>query len=58
MFAFTPYGDHWRLCRRIFHQTYRADAVLNLHPMQLHKARQLVMNMIENPDRYQHNYTV
>ncbi|KAG6375754.1 cytochrome P450 [Boletus reticuloceps] len=29
MFGFTPYGEHWRSCRRIFHQTYRADTSLD-----------------------------
>ncbi|KAF8552975.1 cytochrome P450 [Imleria badia] len=57
IFAFTPYGEHWRSCRRILHQTFRADTVPNLHPMQLRKARQLVINLIDTPDRYEHHYS-
>ncbi|KIJ63410.1 hypothetical protein HYDPIDRAFT_92580, partial [Hydnomerulius pinastri MD-312] len=43
-FGLTPYGDHWRLCRRIFHQTFRADAALTFRPMQLRRARQMIVN--------------
>ncbi|KAI9570705.1 cytochrome P450 [Boletus coccyginus] len=58
IFAFTPYGEHWRSCRRMFHQTYRADTAIGLYPMQLRKARQLVIGLIDNPDRYEHHYSV
>ncbi|KIK80526.1 hypothetical protein PAXRUDRAFT_15742 [Paxillus rubicundulus Ve08.2h10] len=55
-FAFTPYGDHWRLCRRIFHQTFRDDNVVTFRPMQLRRARQLVVNMLDQPDQYAFHY--
>ncbi|KAF8842616.1 cytochrome P450 [Paxillus ammoniavirescens] len=56
-FVFEPYGDHWRLCRRIFHQTFRADAALTFRPMQLRRARQMIMNMIDEPDQYAFHYS-
>ncbi|KIK95907.1 hypothetical protein PAXRUDRAFT_826540 [Paxillus rubicundulus Ve08.2h10] len=56
-FVFERYGDHWRLCRRIFHQTFRADAALTFRPMQLRRARQMIVNMIEDPDRYAFHYS-
>ncbi|KIJ08454.1 hypothetical protein PAXINDRAFT_18409 [Paxillus involutus ATCC 200175] len=56
-FAFTPYGDHWRLCRRIFHQTFRDDVAITFRPMQLRRARQLVVNMLDEPDQYAIHYT-
>ncbi|KAF9241404.1 cytochrome P450 [Melanogaster broomeanus] len=56
-FAFAPYGDQWRLARRIFHQTFRVDAALMFRPMQLRRARQLIVNMIEDPDQYPLHYS-
>ncbi|KAH7928071.1 cytochrome P450 [Leucogyrophana mollusca] len=51
-FAFMPYGDQWRLCRRLFHQTFRAEAALNFLPMQLGKAHQLLTNLIDDAGSY------
>ncbi|KAF8545990.1 cytochrome P450 [Imleria badia] len=51
-FALARYGEHWRLCRRIFQQTFRADAALNFRPMQLRRARQLIVNLTDDPDKY------
>ncbi|KIJ58388.1 hypothetical protein HYDPIDRAFT_34241 [Hydnomerulius pinastri MD-312] len=56
-FAFAPYGDHWRLCRRIFHQTFRADAALTFRPMQLRRARQMIVNMIDDPNQYPSHFS-
>ncbi|KIJ12557.1 hypothetical protein PAXINDRAFT_171115 [Paxillus involutus ATCC 200175] len=56
-FVFERYGDHWRLCRRIFHQTFRADAALTFRPMQLRRARQMIVNMIDDPDQYAFHYS-
>ncbi|KIK91718.1 hypothetical protein PAXRUDRAFT_148866 [Paxillus rubicundulus Ve08.2h10] len=57
VFVFQGYDDHWRLCRRIFHQTFRANTVLTFRPMQLRRARQMIVNMIDHPDRYAFHYS-
>ena len=54
--GFTRYGPYWRLCRRIIHQTFRADAALAFRPMQLRRARQIVINIIDNPQEYSSYY--
>ncbi|KAI9570682.1 cytochrome P450 [Boletus coccyginus] len=51
-FVFSRYGEHWRLCRRIFHQSFRAEASVTLRPMQLRRARQMILNMIDDPEEY------
>ncbi|KAF9228926.1 cytochrome P450 [Gyrodon lividus] len=56
-FSFRPYDNHWRLCRRIFHQTFRADAALAFRPMQLRRARQMIVNVIDDPDAYAFHYS-
>ncbi|KAG6372163.1 cytochrome P450 [Boletus reticuloceps] len=56
-FAFANYGEHWKLCRRIFHQTFRADAVVSFHPMQLRKARQMILNVMDDPSDYTSHYS-
>ncbi|KAF9232015.1 cytochrome P450 [Melanogaster broomeanus] len=56
-FALLPYGDYWRLCRRIFHQTFRVDATVRFRPMQLRRARQMIVNIIEGPDKFTLHYS-
>ncbi|KAF8555769.1 cytochrome P450 [Imleria badia] len=51
-FLYAPYGGYWRLCRRIFQQTFHADATIRFRPMQLRRARQLIDNVIDKPDEY------
>ncbi|KAH7919213.1 cytochrome P450 [Leucogyrophana mollusca] len=56
-FAFTPYGNEWRLARRLFHQGFRAEAALNFHPKQICKAHQLLINLYETPQNYADHLT-
>ncbi|KIJ66970.1 hypothetical protein HYDPIDRAFT_85336 [Hydnomerulius pinastri MD-312] len=51
-----PYGEHWRLCRRIFHQTFRAESALTFRPMQLRRAREIVANLLQNANDYQSHF--
>ncbi|KAF8558411.1 cytochrome P450 [Imleria badia] len=54
-FGWAPYGDEWRSQRRIFHQAFRAEAALAFRPVQLRKARQLVLDILVAPrDFYKH----
>ncbi|KIJ05219.1 hypothetical protein PAXINDRAFT_93744, partial [Paxillus involutus ATCC 200175] len=55
-FGFARYGDHWRLCQRIFHQTFRANSAITFRPMQIRRARQMIVNMIDEPDQYTLHY--
>ncbi|OAX30527.1 cytochrome P450, partial [Rhizopogon vinicolor AM-OR11-026] len=50
--TFTGYGDEWRLSRRIFHQTFRADSALKFHPMQIRRAREMIVSLIDDPQHY------
>ncbi|KIK95905.1 hypothetical protein PAXRUDRAFT_826534 [Paxillus rubicundulus Ve08.2h10] len=56
-FALERYGDHWRLCRRIFHQTFREKAALTFRPMQLRTSRQMIINIVDDPDQYSSHYS-
>ncbi|KAI9566797.1 cytochrome P450 [Boletus coccyginus] len=47
-----PYSDRWRLHRRLFHQAFRPEAVLDYQPVQLQKARELILNLLETPENY------
>ncbi|KAF8123446.1 cytochrome P450 [Boletus edulis] len=46
------YGDRWRSQRRIFHQTFRAEAALVFRPVQLRKAHQLVLDILSAPHNF------
>ncbi|KIJ68098.1 hypothetical protein HYDPIDRAFT_25543 [Hydnomerulius pinastri MD-312] len=55
---FMEYGDTWRLHRRIYHQATNAEAAMAYRPMQVRKAREMVVNMVDDPQRHPtHAYT-
>ncbi|KIJ07390.1 hypothetical protein PAXINDRAFT_121055 [Paxillus involutus ATCC 200175] len=51
-FAWEPYGERWRLQRKLFHQFFREEAALEHRPIQLQKARQLVLDLVNDPDNH------
>jgi cytochrome P450 len=55
-FAFTGYNDEWRRCRRLFHQTFRPDSALKFRPMQMRRAREMIVNLIDNPQHYRFHF--
>ncbi|KAG1739608.1 cytochrome P450 [Suillus lakei] len=55
-FSLTAYGDEWRLCRRLFHQTFRPDSALKFRPMQIKRAREMIVNLIDDPQRYHSHF--
>ncbi|KAH7925854.1 cytochrome P450 [Leucogyrophana mollusca] len=48
--VFLPYGDTWRLHRRLYHQAFSADAAVQYRPMQLRKGRQLLLDLLGDPE--------
>ncbi|KAF9237857.1 cytochrome P450 [Melanogaster broomeanus] len=50
--AFMRYGDTWRLHRRFFHQSFKADSVSRFVPLQQSKAHQLLRGLLESPELY------
>ncbi|KIJ66083.1 hypothetical protein HYDPIDRAFT_110226 [Hydnomerulius pinastri MD-312] len=50
--AFLPYGPLWRLQRKFFHLTFKADSIPRFHPMQREKSRQLLRELLESPHLY------
>ncbi|KAH7925848.1 cytochrome P450 [Leucogyrophana mollusca] len=48
--VFLAYGNTWRLHRRLYHQSFRADAAIQYRPMQLQKARQLLVDLLSDPE--------
>ncbi|KAG1739612.1 cytochrome P450 [Suillus lakei] len=55
-FVFMGYGDEWRHCRRLFHQTFHPDSALKFRPMQMTRARELVVNLIDDPQHYESHF--
>jgi len=43
------YGNRWRRQRKLFHQSFRHDAAPNFRPMQMVKAHELLLNLLEDP---------
>ncbi|KAJ8584259.1 cytochrome P450 [Rhizopogon salebrosus TDB-379] len=56
-FAFAPYSDQWQLRRRIFDQTFRPESANKFRPMQLTRARQMIVNMIDDPQHYHFHFS-
>ncbi|KAG1855609.1 cytochrome P450 [Suillus subluteus] len=57
LFSFLGYGDEWRLCRRLFHQTFRPESAVKFRPMQIRRAREMVVNLVDDPQHY-HDHIV
>ncbi|KAG1751948.1 cytochrome P450 [Suillus occidentalis] len=55
-FALIGCGDKWRLCRRLFHQTFRPDSALKFRPMQIKRAREMIVNLIDDPQNYHSHF--
>ncbi|KAH7915525.1 cytochrome P450 [Hygrophoropsis aurantiaca] len=51
-FSLTPYGNEWRLARRLFHQGFRAEATSTFYPVQIRKTYQLLTNFLESPQNF------
>ncbi|KIK76980.1 hypothetical protein PAXRUDRAFT_835149 [Paxillus rubicundulus Ve08.2h10] len=47
-----PYGPRWRLHRQIYNRVLHAGVATGYQPMQLAKARRLLLNLLETPDHY------
>ncbi|KAJ8583378.1 cytochrome P450 [Rhizopogon salebrosus TDB-379] len=56
-FAFAPYGDQWRLHRRVFDQTFRPESANKFRPMQIRRAHEMIVNMIDDPQRYHSHFS-
>ncbi|OAX32393.1 cytochrome P450 [Rhizopogon vinicolor AM-OR11-026] len=55
-FGLEGYNDKWRLCRRLFHQTFRLESALKFRPMQIRRTREMILNMIEDPQQYHSHF--
>ncbi|KAG1785991.1 cytochrome P450 [Suillus plorans] len=54
--AFIGYGDEWRLCRRLCHQTFRPESAVKFRAMQIRRAREIVVNLVDDPRRYHDHF--
>ncbi|KAG2060511.1 cytochrome P450 [Suillus hirtellus] len=55
-FGFANYSDEWRLCRRLFHQTFRPESALKFRPMQIKRAHEMIVNLIDDPQHYHSHF--
>ncbi|KAG1821730.1 cytochrome P450, partial [Suillus subaureus] len=55
-FSLTAYGDEWRLCRRLFQQTFRPDSAFKFRPTQIKRAREMIDNLIDDPQHYHSHF--
>ncbi|KAJ8592279.1 cytochrome P450 [Rhizopogon salebrosus TDB-379] len=50
--ALLPYGDRWRLHRRILHQQFRQAATPTYHAALRHNAHKMLFNFLQDPASY------
>ncbi|GJE96501.1 cytochrome P450 [Phanerochaete sordida] len=50
-----PYGDSWRMHRKLFHQSFRPQAVSQYRPQQVVAQRKLLQLMLDKPEGYSEN---
>ncbi|KAJ6631104.1 cytochrome P450 [Mycena sp. CBHHK59/15] len=46
------YNDEWRRDRRILHQRFHKEAAPTLHPIELAKTQELLLNLLETPNEF------
>ncbi|KAG1842640.1 cytochrome P450 [Suillus subalutaceus] len=47
-----PYGDRWRLHRRMFHQAFCPAEMPTYHALQLRSAHKMLFSLLQDPDNY------
>ncbi|KAF9233022.1 cytochrome P450 [Melanogaster broomeanus] len=50
--GFLPYGDEWRLQRKVFHNAFRSPVMPVYWSIQMRKAHELVQSLIEAPNDF------
>ncbi|KAG2137947.1 cytochrome P450 [Suillus clintonianus] len=50
--VFMPYGDRWRLHRRILHQTLRQAEIHSYHAAQRRSAHKMLFSLLQDPENY------
>ncbi|KAG1833877.1 cytochrome P450 [Suillus variegatus] len=50
--GFMPYGNRWRLHRRIFHQAFHQAATPAHQAVQLRSAHKMLSSLLQDPDNY------
>ncbi|KAG2041568.1 cytochrome P450 [Suillus americanus] len=50
--GFMPYGDRWRLHRRMFHQAFRQAEIPTYHASQLRSAHKMLFSFLQDPGNY------
>lgn len=48
--GFMPYSDSWRAHRRVLHQWFRPNAVLDYHPFIASRVRGLMKDLLDEPE--------
>ncbi|KAG1865798.1 cytochrome P450 [Suillus subalutaceus] len=54
--GFMPYGNRWRLHRRIFHQAFHQTAVPAYHAAQLRSAHKMLFSFLQDPENYPNHF--
>lgn len=54
--GFMPYGERWRLHRRIFHQAFGQAEIPTYHAVQLRSARRMLFSLLQDPGNYANHF--
>ncbi|KAK7448457.1 cytochrome p450 [Stygiomarasmius scandens] len=44
----TPYGDEWRKSRKLFHQNFRAEAMVRFHPIEKQQVEKFILGLTKS----------
>ncbi|KAF9533208.1 cytochrome P450 [Crepidotus variabilis] len=53
--ALKPYGDHWRVERRMFQQAYKPDVVMSYWDIQTQKVQDLLYGLLTTPNDFRNH---
>ncbi|KAJ6508666.1 cytochrome P450 [Mycena sanguinolenta] len=57
-FSFMSYTDTWQKQKKLFHQSFRKEAIAAYHPILLRKVQDMLRSLLASPDDYEEHVKV
>ncbi|KAK7061237.1 O-methylsterigmatocystin oxidoreductase [Favolaschia claudopus] len=57
-FSFMSYNDEWQKQKKMFHQSFRKEALVDYHHVLLGKVRDMLRSLLSSPDNYEEHVKV
>ncbi len=55
MVPLIPYGNYWRMCRKIMQHNFKQESVKKYRPIILEKVTAMLAGLLESPDKLEYH---